>query len=33
MELIEASRQEQISAEDNGTQSFQELLLRKLSRR
>jgi len=33
MELIETERQEQAKAEDNGAQSFQELLLRKLSRR
>ena len=33
MELIEAARQEQVSAEDSSAQSFQELLLRKLSRR
>jgi hypothetical protein len=33
MELIEASRQEQASAEDDGAQSFQELPLLKLSRR
>jgi hypothetical protein len=33
MELIEAARQEQISTEDSGVQSFQELLIRKLSRR
>jgi hypothetical protein len=33
IELIESERQEQVRAEDNGTQSFQELLLRKLSRR
>jgi hypothetical protein len=33
MELIEAERQEQVSNEDSGAKSFQELLLRKLSRR
>jgi hypothetical protein len=33
MEMIEAARQEQISTEDSGVQSFQELLIRKLSRR
>ena len=33
MELIEAERQEQISNEDRNAKSFQELLLRKLSRR
>jgi hypothetical protein len=33
LELIEAERQEQIRGEDNNAQSFQELLLRKLSRR
>ena len=33
VELIEAERQEQTAAEDGGAQSFQELLLRKLSRR
>jgi len=33
MEMIEAARQEQAQAEDNGAQNFQELLLRKLSRR
>ena len=33
MEMIEAARQEQISAEDSGVQSFQELPIRKLSRR
>ena len=33
MELIETERQEQAKAEDSGAQSFQELLLRKLSRR
>jgi hypothetical protein len=33
MEMIEAARQEQLSTEDSGAQSFQELLLRKLSRR
>lgn len=33
MELIDAARQEQASAEDGGAKSFQELLLRKLSRR
>jgi hypothetical protein len=33
MEMIEAARQEQTAAEDSGAQSFQELLLRKLSRR
>lgn len=33
LELIEAERQEQIRGEDSGAQSFQELLLRKLSRR
>ena len=33
LESIEAARQEQISSEDNGAKTFQELLLRKLSRR
>ena len=33
MELIEAERQEQVSDEDKDAKSFQELLLRKLSRR
>jgi hypothetical protein len=33
MELIDVVRQEQISEEDGGAKSFQELLLRKLSRR
>jgi hypothetical protein len=33
MEMIEAARQEQTASEDSGAQSFQELLLRKLSRR
>jgi hypothetical protein len=33
MEMIEAARQERISTEDSGVQSFQELLIRKLSRR
>jgi len=33
LELIDAVRQEQNSAEDSGAKSFQELLLRKLSRR
>jgi hypothetical protein len=33
MELIEAERQEQVADEDKDTKSFQEILLRKLSRR
>ena len=33
MELIEAEKQEQAADEDKDAQSFQELLLRKLSRR
>ena len=33
MELIDTARAEQASSEDNGAKSFQELLLRKLSRR
>jgi len=33
LELIDTERQEQISAEDNNARSFQELLVRKLSRR
>jgi hypothetical protein len=33
LELIDTERQEQISAEDNNAKSFQELLVRKLSRR
>ena len=33
LELIDAVRQEQASAEDSGAKSIQELLLRKLSRR
>ena len=33
MELIETERQEQARAEDSGAQSFQELLIRKLSRK
>ena len=33
MELIEAERQEQVAAEDRDAKSFQELLIRKLSRR
>jgi hypothetical protein len=33
MELIEAERQEQVSNEDRDAKSFQELLIRKLSRR
>ena len=33
LELIDAVRQEQASAEDSGAKSFQELLVRKLSRR
>ena len=33
MELIETARSEQAAAEDKGAQSFQELLIRKLSRR
>ena len=33
MEMIEAARQEQISTEDSGVQSFPELPIRKLSRR
>jgi hypothetical protein len=33
MELIDVVRQEQILEEDGGAKSFQELLLRKLSRR
>lgn len=33
LELIETERQAQISEDDSGAQSFQELLLRKLSRR
>jgi hypothetical protein len=33
LELIDSSRQEQASSEDQGAKSFQELLLQKLSRR
>jgi len=33
LESIEAGRQEQISSEDSGAKTFQELLVRKLSRR
>ena len=33
MELIEAERQEQTAAEDRDAKSFQELLIRRLSRR
>ncbi len=33
MELIETERQEQAKSDDNGAQSIEELLLRKLSRR
>jgi hypothetical protein len=32
MEMIEAARQEQVADEDKDAKSFQELLLRKLSR-
>jgi hypothetical protein len=33
MELIEAERQDQVADEDKDAKSFQELLIRKLSRR